>query len=467
MPEQAEKEYSVSRSQWGGINKKVKIDSGEFSDGKMFIPQRDYIESAPLKSTLLTKGYNCVLGFYGAGDFVLVIYKDGTSGTTIYVDYVTSTGTVYTGTLKTGAGSDTDRRYVTQFNVYTNPSDPLTGTYNRKLLIFPDKKSMDYQISATFSLASFSAGTPSITYPVVHLSRLFGLDGERAYASEFNDYTGWNLDTADESLESNAWATTSQSNTKADGLFTAITVYDGHVLCFKDDFMHQINNTRNPFRIIDIGGFGCVNNECVAEAGGYLFFVSQDGVMLFGGGYPKNISENLDISDYSGSKLTAYGDVVYLYNGQTIYTFDVKIGSWGVRDTSLTVLGMASNSDGAFIITATGIYNLNGSTYSSTLGDSYFTTDLMALGVTDVKRLKRISLQVYLGTNAEVGVYAVTSSGDVEVGTISTTTAATKAMRVLMRKFANEYPQLKFKIKGYARIYQATFIYARSEGAYT
>lgn len=422
VPEKPEGEISTQRSTWGGINKKIAVDSGEFSSGKMFVPYGQYIESAPIKSTFLTKAYGYVLGAYGVSNFMLVVYKEASNGANIYVDYITSTGTVYTSTLKGSATTDTDKRYITQFNVYSNPLEPLTGTYTRSLLIYPDRVSIDYVISAnSFAFTSFASTTPAIKYPVVHLSRLFGVDGERVYASEFNDYSAWDLDTGDEYLESNAWATTSQSNTKADGLFTAIASYDGHVYCFKDDFMHQINNTKNPFRLIDIGQHGCVNNESLVECSGYFFFVSKDGVNFFSGGYPKVISDNLGITDYSGSKLAAYDDILYFYNGGTIYTYDVKMRVWGVRDASYTIAAFITNTAGIFAVTSTGIYNLNSSSYPAALGDCEFVTDLISLGITDVKRLKRLSVMANFGADAQLATYAVTSTGDVLLGGYATT----------------------------------------------
>ena len=37
---------------------------------------------------------------------------------------------------------------IVQFNAYYAPTDPISGEYVRKLLIFPDKKSMDFKVTA-------------------------------------------------------------------------------------------------------------------------------------------------------------------------------------------------------------------------------------------------------------------------------------------------------------------------------
>ena len=84
----------------------------------------------------------------------------------------------------------------------------------------------------------------TLKYATVHLSRLFGVDDDRVYASGFNDYTNWNLDTVDEYNVNNAWVSPAQANTKANSSFTGITTFMNHVICFKENFMHEIYNNK-------------------------------------------------------------------------------------------------------------------------------------------------------------------------------------------------------------------------------
>ena len=200
--------------------------------------------------------YTRPISMFGFDDFLLVIYRSGTS---LYVDYITYDAdedeyTTYTGTLQNGGASSDDEypRCVVQFNVYDTPTDPVSGKYVKKLLIFPDKKSMDFEITSDdFPIKDMSVlvkeftptgdkdtppdtashnyyyrnsktsdvykwvddtsdsensgwkvsvppAMPDIKYAAVHLSRLFGVDEDRVYASGYNDYTNWNLDTVDE-----------------------------------------------------------------------------------------------------------------------------------------------------------------------------------------------------------------------------------------------------------------------------
>ena len=120
---------------------------------------------------------------------------------------------------------------------------------------------------------------PDIKYATVHTSRLFGVSDDGVYASGFNDYSNWNLDSVAAGYnESNAWSSKAQSNTKADGNFTGITTFQGHVVCFKRDFMHEIYNTKNPFRIQDIYAEGALDNRTIQDVDGKLIFVSDDDV---------------------------------------------------------------------------------------------------------------------------------------------------------------------------------------------
>ena len=142
-----------------------------------------------------------------------------------------------------------------------------------------------------FGLLSVAPSFPNLKYAVVHLSRLFGVDEDRVHVSGYNDYTNWNLDTVAESNDSNAWSSASQTNTKAGGNFTGITVYDNHVVCFKRDFMHEIYNSKNPFRLVDVYAEGSIDNRSIQEVNGKLIFASDDEIKVYTGSQPREMSK--------------------------------------------------------------------------------------------------------------------------------------------------------------------------------
>ena len=134
------------------------------------------------------------------------------------------------------------------------------NTYNEEVYRYESYETKDGGTAYGWKVCTPPA-MPPIKYATVHLSRLFGVSDDRVYASGYNDYTNWNLDSVDGYNESNAWCTPAQSNTKAGGIFTGITTFQSHVICFKRDFMHEIYNTKNPFRIQDIFAEGTIVSD--------------------------------------------------------------------------------------------------------------------------------------------------------------------------------------------------------------
>lgn len=262
---------------------------------------------------------------------------------------------------------------------------------------------------------------PGIKYAAVHLSRLFGVDDARVYASGFNDYSNWNLDTADESNESNAWMSPAQANTKADGDFTAICAFQNHIVCFKKDFMHEIYNNKNPFRIQDIYAEGTIDQRSVQDADGRLIFVSRDGVKVYTGGDPRHIGYNLGIDDISYAVAGTDGRNYYLYvvetgeTGGRMFTYDTLIGEWSEQEAPGKILGFAKNKNGMFCLTdvdgngntATGgiVYKLDTNRFDH---DWSFETDIITRQRNtnvDIKHIRKISMLADIDSGAWIKIY--------------------------------------------------------------
>lgn len=542
IPEDA-KSYRSAKLKWCGYNKRQAIDTGALSmeknissaEAPYLVPSEQMVpyfikDDAPIS-------YVEPIDMFGFDDALLVVYKDADK---IKLDYIkcgksASDFTVYTGILKneSATASDKVKRSIVQFNVYDAPTDPVDGKYVKKLLIFPDRKSLtlptlipseyddrgklvpitldteavsdrsklyvrmgdstcyyweddrfvnamnlpikdmavevrtyysevkdeetgtypppddlshNFYYKNTFDpdgstegenvyrwvddpadssksgwKVSIPPAMPPIQYAAVHLSRLFGVSEDRVYASGFNDYSNWNLDTIDEYNESNAWCSPAQSNTKADGNFTGITVFQNHVVCFKEDFMHEIYNNKNPFRIQDIYPEGAINNKTVQDVDGNLIFASRDGVKVYTGGDPRNLSYSMDIGEIKDAVSGTDGRNYYLYyvdkdDSAKILVFDTLFGEWSERtvpDLSdgypTDIIAFAHNSKGMFLLTDGAldeqrkIIKLDSGKYDH---NWCFETDLMTNQTVDIKHLKKI--QMFMDcSNADVKVYAL------------------------------------------------------------
>ena len=653
----------MSQVVFGGLNNRYTIDSGELSMEKN-ISSEEYPYLTPSQKPKELLNYEKPLGLFAFEDFLFVMYidtvscsfrtyhydknkvvEDKTGGTAlrpvVKVDYIrkysNDDGTVgfnktYTGIIKLCDESDVEDAYevekdiirsVVQFNVYDTPTDPVAGQYAKKLLIFPDAKSMYlniveadgnpeewtteelngkdkyvlyhykknsvdnyYSISSvedtedddedvitykrvvnrnnivttidhvdedkttyykevtyddhfccdsmnvlikeyynnkseidesgakiypppdtashncyyrnTANILGTNYGTdiyswveyetafedddgnwipdggkaygwkvvvpptmPDIKYATVHLSRVFGVDDSRVYASGFNDYTNWNLDTVDEYNESNAWCSPSQSNTKSGGDFTGITTYQNHVVCFKRDFMHEIYNTKNPFRLQDIYAEGAIDNRTIQDVDGKLIFVSEDEVKIYTGSNPRAIGYKLNVRKYiyavSGTDNRNY----YLYceddNGDMhLYVYDTFTEHWSERTVESRVLNFAHNTNGMYMLCD------NGSVYKTDTGNYNhnwsFETDLITNKTVNIKHIKKLQMLTELKSGASIKVYILYDDEEFDENTSHLVYSSDKygrlPVRVKPRKTANYGFKLHVEGKGYAKLYE-------------
>ena len=244
---------------------------------------------------------------------------------------------------------------------------------------------------------SIPPAVPSLKYATVHLSRVFGVDDDRVYASGYNDYANWNLDTVDEYNEANAWCSPSQSNSKAGGSFTGITTFQGHVVCFKRDFMHEIYNTKNPFRLTDIYAEGTIDNRTIQDVDGKLIFVSEDDVKIYTGSNPRIIGYNLNMSRYTYAVSGTDNRNYYLYceNGEKdrhLYVYDTYTELWSEQEINTRILSFTHNNVGMYMLDKYGnLYQLDTGEYNH---EWSFETDLITNKTVSIKHIKRLQMLV-------------------------------------------------------------------------
>lgn len=488
LPE-GQKYYKTTKVSFSGLNKRNTLDTGVLSYEKnISTVETPYL--TPAQRPYLSLSGIQVISMFGFDDFLVIVHKkDGK----IYISYADDDGIYATGVLvEDTTDEDTGekvQRSIVQFNVYESPYEKIAdvmGNYNRKLLIFPDKMSLDFNVERNYttptalSVDPLGKGIPNIKYATVHLSRIFGLDDGRVYASGFNDYANWNLDTAEEYKESNAWCSPAQANVKADSTFTGITTFQNHVVCFKRNFMHEIYNTKNPFRIQDIYAEGAIDNRTIQDVDGRLVFVSDDYVKVYTGSNPQIISYELDIPKYTHAISGNDGRNYYLYvesgENKHFFVYDTLIGEWSERsllvpnknDESGTfnevseIKAFASNKNGMYMATEGAIYKLNSGDYTDV--PWAFETDIVTNNTVDIKHIKKIQMLCDFD-KADVDVYILygneefkDSDDDDEEQSYhkvyskrNLTGRAT--IRVKPRMTAHYGFRLRFEGKGYVKLY--------------
>lgn len=522
LPE-SKRYYKMKKRSWVGLNYRQTIDTGALSmENNISTLEAPYLTPSQ-KRTVFTNDYTHPISMFGFDDFLIVIYR---SGGAIYVDYITvdedgDIADIYTGTLQENGATSKDEypRCVVQFNVYDTPTDPVSGQFVKKLLIFPDKKSMDFEITEdNFPISDMSVliktytnnteaedGTypppasashnyyyknlynnevykwvddesdseksgwkvsvppamPDIKYAAVHLSRLFGVDNDRVYASGYNDYTNWNLDTIDEYNESNAWCSPAQSNTKAGGDFTGITVFQNHIVCFKRDFMHEIYNTKNPFRLQDIYAEGAIDNRTIQDVDGKLIFVSGDDVKVYTGSNPRIIGYYLNMPEYETAVSGTDGRCYYLYcadadDNASLFVYDTYTEQWSEQAITSPVLSFAHNKNGMYMLCENGVvYKMDTGLYNHSWS---FETDLITNETVDIKHIKKIQMLADISAGANIKVYMLYDNETFDENTshlvYESTGYGQKAIRVKPRQTASYGIKLHIEGYGYVKLYE-------------
>jgi hypothetical protein len=417
---QGESEYKTTRQGFKGLERRGITDLSSAANGTVMTDCANMdlsnlaacLMPSPNWGLIRNYGANQVNSLAAFDDFLIVVYRSGTS---LYLDYVLTDGSdaVYTGKLKDGTATEADdeiHRSIVQFNVYTTPTDPVGGAYDKKLLIYPDKVSMDFFITENpIAFAQLDVGqniTPDIKYATVFQSRLFGVDDARVYASGFNDYSNFDLDTADEENSANAWMSTAQSDYRADGDFTGLITYDNHVILFKRDFMHMVTNNKNPFRLVDIPYGGAIDNRAMQGVKEKLVYVSTDGIKYFTGGFPHKMSLELNIDEYTDGVTGVYKDTFYVYQQEDginkAFTWNADFEQWSCEILPGECVGMGNNNNGFYALCTDGLYRRS-KDYG--YGSWWFESDVSMVGTTELKHIKKFTVYADLDDSAGFDVY--------------------------------------------------------------
>lgn len=396
----AEQNRRTVKTSWAGLNRRDDYDSGELTSCKnISVKDIPALEAEQIPKDVIT-GYAHPISIHGFGDVLIVIYRDGGA---IKLDYRKGSA-VYHSTIKATGATEADEypRSLARFNLYSSGDSGVAGSvYVRKILIYPDRYSFDYEQSADFTVSYLTNDAPALQWITVYQGRLWGVKDGKIYASAFNDYASWLPATADEDSASMPWNSATQANIKADGEFTGIVTYDNHVLGFKRDFIHQTANTKYPFRLNDISAKGAISNLAICECSQILFYVSDDGIYAFTGGYPERISDKLKISSFEGSILGTWDNVLYAYvpAENFIFTYCPATGCFGGIECNEKIIGMTYNDDSLYALTDTGKIK---SIPSGEYGAFEFTTDLTLGGELQEKRLKKARVRCVIPTGGNV-----------------------------------------------------------------
>ena len=458
--------YTSRQVQWSGLNRSVYVDTGTLTDvSGVTMKALPYIEADNVFKRKYSYSGKKIINLTGIGDALLVVYNDGSSVKLDVFSPADASSPTATGVIRSGAAGDTDYRSIVQFNVYKTPTDPIEGEFDRKILIFPDKLSMDYvtAVSGTIEFASLGDTYPDIKMAAVQDSRLFGVDDARIYASGANDYANWDLDTATEYSSAHAWCSPTQADSRADGTFTAITSYGGHIVAFKDDYTHELYNNKNPFYLQELFNFGAIDARTVHEVNGRLMFVSRDGVISYGGGSPQILDAPLCIDDYTEAVCGSHQGIYYLStrsgsDNVITYTYNSDNGEWSINNTdNVMPTGYCSVAGRLYRAHDGGIDVLDTEGY----GEWFLDTDIKTGGTLDVKSLTRMLILASMAPGSSFNAALLSEDGSVETLYSHTSTSGDpmRCIRLAANNNMRHCHRLRLYGNGLVRIHNMEMVY--------
>ena len=160
--------------------------------------------------------------------------------------------------------------------------------------------------------------------------------------------------------------------------------------------------TPSQFRILEAAKVGCVDNKSISEVGGMLFFMSEKGVQSYSGGFPRNISDKLNLNNVTSAAAIGDGRKYYVSIENEVYIYDTWQNAWmPYMNTSIIDFGKSDND--IYALGANGnIYLLEN---GNEIVDWEAITKLFDDGTFRKKSVKAIRLKVQMDIDSEIYVY--------------------------------------------------------------
>lgn len=302
---------------------------------------------------------------------------------------------------------------------YTHSTDPFdTSRDFPMVMLFPDGFYVrpDRDEMQLYKINQWpDTEMPYLSDACAHLSRVFGVGGMFAYASQHNDILRWKFDTEDSVSAAHAWVTASQSgSTTSAADFTAIVPFSGMLLAFKERICQQIGGNKNPFRIADLLAVGTSDKRTVAHVGPYLIFADRHEVYRFDGSDVREIGAPLAAPDLSGAIAATADGLYYLYVPALgrVFTYAYETGAWCelYPFSERPVAAMASVQDGGVLFIDEG-GELYATAEAEELPFSIETTPIVP-NLPAPSRLLRLRLTFLAEAGAELTVSCRLSDGE-------------------------------------------------------
>ncbi|MBQ8759353.1 MAG: hypothetical protein IJZ20_06645, partial [Clostridia bacterium] len=277
-------------------------------------------------------------------------------------------------------------------------------------------------ITTTYTAEAEGTAVPDADFITAHGNRIFGVNGTKIFASAAGSYVDYDLDTATDFDENNAWYSATQSG----GDFTHICTYGGRPVAFKADMLYELYNSKNPYRPKAISKIGAFSGKSVHEVDSTLIYANKDGIYAYGGSYPYCISDAvIDRKKIAGGKFK-YGvagshegryfirEPLVNEDGKPVLVFDTGTKTWSVTNVFDDEICYFAECDGGLYAALNDgkIYRMNTGNKADTVW--YFETPVITEGSADRKVLEKIQLVAKFRTAGFVKVSVKYDNGEYE-----------------------------------------------------
>ncbi len=294
---------------------------------------------------------------------------------------------------------------------------------------------------------------PDLDFITQSDNRIWGCNSSEnvLYACKLGDPTNWYsfMGTAADS-----YAVTVGS----DGIFTGAATSLGYVLFFKESLMHKVYGTKpENYQVTTITCRGVQEGSAhsLVTVNETLYYKATDGVMVYDGGLPSEVSEVLgstrQYAAVAGAASGCYYIAMQTEAGEhSLYVYDVSNGLWH-REDDLQVVTFVAVNQCLYALSADGDIWAIGAEESAAGEDedavawSAQTGDI-GLYTSDYKTVSKIELRLEAQAGAEVFVEAqYNDSGTWE--TLAHFTAQRKQM-VLLPMIPRRFDHMKLRVSG-------------------
>lgn len=184
---------------------------------------------------------------------------------------------------------------------------------------------------------TISRDVPDLDYVIEYNNRLYGCKGSTIYVSKLGDPLNWNYfgnGTADCSYS---------AEVGSDGDFTGCAAYSGHILFFKENYVHKLygykpsNYQLTTYKCI---GLEAGSDRSIVNINDTIFFKSREGIMVYSGELPGLMSGNFGNTKYVNATAGTDGIKYYVsMKSRTdgkyyLFVYDTARRNWVLEDNT-------------------------------------------------------------------------------------------------------------------------------------